>query len=170
MGASSQTYKPGQATASQYDSDMSVAPSSTFGGKGYSPAYNPPPAVDIPQIATNVGTGIAAGAMAAGTLTGPAGWLVMGGIQLLGGLLGAFTHRDPPRNPMELEYEDMVKFYRRVGARSQAARAVASVVTGKPASELTHIGVDDSTALDMTMNHFDTARSKTAEKVTGGTR
>jgi hypothetical protein len=71
---------------------------------------------------------------------------------------------------MEVEYENMVNFYRGIGARSQAARAVASVVTGKPISDFGHIGPSDNDALDMTINNFDTLRTKTADKVTGGTR
>ncbi len=142
---------------------------STSTAMGYNPTYNPPA---TSKVDTAMPMLSGAATLGVGLATGGTGWLVMGGIQLLGGLLNAFSKKDAPRilSPQEEEYNNMIQFYRGIGARSAAARAVASVATGTPVAKLAHIGPSNDQALDMTMTHFDTIRNTTAAKVTGGSR
>ena len=82
-------------------------------------------------------TVIAAGT---GLMTGGTGFIVAGLIQLAGGILGTLARPKPHRNPEEEAFERMVKFYRNLGKKSDVARSMASLFTGKPKSSFTNIG------------------------------
>lgn len=88
-----------------------------------------------------IASGVAA---ATGPFTGGWGYLVSGAISLIGGIIGVMARPKPRRNPVEVEFENMVEYYRRLGKRSDVARTVASLFKGKPKSSFTNIGYNDA--------------------------
>jgi len=87
---------------------------------------------------------LSTGATMLGPSTGGAGFIVAGLIQLAGGILGAMARKKPPRNPEDVAFERMIKFYRDLGKKSDVARSVASLFTGKPKSSFTNIGYNSA--------------------------
>ena len=119
---------------------------SNMGGMGkplYTPKYQNEAKETIGQATNALST---ASMIAAGTgiISGGTGFIVAGIIQLVGGILGALARPKTRLTPAEMEYEAKIKFYRNLGRKSDVARSVASLFTGRPKESFTNIGFNDA--------------------------
>ena len=137
MSAQFDNYTPmsapdgGRTRTPSYANPMGIQP--TYG-------YNPPSAKnDYVSTATDIASIGAGAGTAAGFLTGGTGFLLAAGIRLVGGIIGSMARHKRPRSSQEVYFDNMVNFYSDLGKKSQMARGVASMFTGRPASSFTNI-------------------------------